>query len=255
VVLKATSCSPRPPGVRRTGQVEALTWTRLRQVALVVSDLEATVEALGDALGLKVAFRDPSVGAFGLRNAVLPVGSQFVEVLSPTKAGTAAGRQMDRAGGDAGYMVIMHTDDHPAARSRVRNLGVRVAFEADHDGLRIMQLHPSDTAGSFLEIDFQAGGDDPEGPWAPAGLDWQSKVDRSKVDAISGVTLASTDPAATCRRWAEILAAPMDGLSLKVENATVNFEHGEREGLVEVLLHPSGAERPEPLSFGSLRFV
>lgn len=220
-----------------------------------MSDLESTVEALDEALGLKIAFRDPSVGAFGLRNAVLAVGSQFVEVLSPTREGTAAGRHMERAGGDAGYMVIMHTDDHPAVRSRVQKLGVRVAFETNHDGFEIMQLHPSDTAGSFLEVDFQPGGDDLEGPWAPAGPDWQSKVDRSKVDAISAVTVASTDPGATCRRWAEILAAPTDGLSVKVQNATVNFEHGERDGLVKVALHPSGAERHEPLSFGSLRFV
>ncbi len=223
-------------------------------MAIVVFDLESTVETLGDALGLKVAFRDPSVGAFGLRNAVLPVGSQFVEVLSPTGAGTAAGRQMDRAGGEAGYMVIMHTDEHTAARSRVRDMGVRIAFEADHDGFQIMQLHPSDTAGSFLEVDYQPGGDDPEGPWAPAGPDWQSQVDRSKVDAISALTVSSANPGATCRRWAEILGVPSNSLSLKVENATVNFEQGEREGLVEVLLRPSGAERPATLTFGSVRF-
>ncbi|MGC8512259.1 MAG: VOC family protein [Acidimicrobiales bacterium] len=233
---------------------EPLTWMRLRQVAIVVFDLESTVETLGDALGLKVAFRDPSVGAFGLRNAVLPVGSQFVEVLSPTRAGTAAGRQMDRAGGEAGYMVIMHTDEHAAARSRVRDMGVRIAFEADHGGFQIMQLHPSDTAGSFLEVDYQPGGDDPEGPWTPAGPDWQSQVDRSKVDAISALTVSSTNPGATCRRWAEILGVPSNSLSLKVENATVNFEQGEREELVEVLLRPSGAERPATLTFGSVRF-
>jgi hypothetical protein len=227
---------------------------RLRQVAIVVDDIDSTVGALHDALSLEVAFRDPSVGSFGLRNAVMPVGSQFVEVLSPTRAGTAAGRQMDRAGGDAGYMVIMHTDDHAAARQRVRDLGVRVAFEADHDGFQIMQLHPADTAGSFLEIDFQPGGDNPDGPWAPAGPDWQSKVDRSKVDAISAVTITSTDPAATSRLWAEILGAPRDGLSVEVENATVHFEQGDREGLVEISLRPSGDRRPETLSFGSVRF-
>ncbi len=220
-----------------------------------MSDLDSTVEALGDTLGLKVAFRDPSVGAFGLRNAVLPVGSQFVEILSPIREGTAAGRQLDRAGGDTGYMVIMHTDDHTTVRNRVRDMGIRVAFEADHDGLQIMQLHPSDTAGSFLEIDFQPGGDDPDGPWAPAGPDWQSKVDRSKVDAISALKVSSIDPGATCRRWAEILGEPWDDLSVKVENATVHFEHGEREGLVEVLLHRSGRVRPTALTFGSVTFA
>ena len=232
-----------------------MSWMRLRQVAIVVRDLESTVEAVADAFGLSVAFRDPSVATFGLRNAVLPVGSQFVEILAPTRQGTAAGRQLDRAGGDAGYMVIMQTDDQSAARRRALDLGVRVAFEADHDGIKIMQLHPSDTAGSFLEIDFQAGGDDPEGPWAPAGPDWQSKVNRSKVDAISAVTVSSTDPAATARRWAEILGVASEASSLMLENATVSFEPGHREGLVEVKLRPSRGERHEALSFGNVRFA
>ena len=46
-------------------------------------------------------------------------------------------------------------------------LGIRTALEADDHGYKIWQLHPGDTGGSFLEIDFQPGGDDPQGPWCP----------------------------------------------------------------------------------------
>ena len=77
---------------------------RLRQVALVVHDLDAVVADLGRLLGLEVAFNDPGVEMFGLRNAVLPVGTQFIEVVSPITAGTAAGRQLERLGADGGYM-------------------------------------------------------------------------------------------------------------------------------------------------------
>lgn len=64
-----------------------MTWTRLRQVALVAHDLDALVADLHEAFGLEVAYRDPAVATFGLHNAVLPIGHQFIEVVSPTRPG------------------------------------------------------------------------------------------------------------------------------------------------------------------------
>ena len=58
-------------------------WVRLKQVALVAASLEPVVEELSSQLSLRVAYRDPAVAMFGLHNAVLPIGSQFVEVVSP----------------------------------------------------------------------------------------------------------------------------------------------------------------------------
>ncbi|MCB0992397.1 MAG: hypothetical protein KDB16_15570, partial [Acidimicrobiales bacterium] len=73
-----------------------MTWIRLRQIALVAHDLEPVAQALTDHLGIEVAHRDPAVGKFGLHNVVMPLGSQFVEVVSPTQPGTAGGRQLER---------------------------------------------------------------------------------------------------------------------------------------------------------------
>jgi hypothetical protein len=53
-------------------------WIRLRQVALVAHDLEGIDGDLHEAFGLEVAFRDPGLAKFGLHNAVLPVGNQFI---------------------------------------------------------------------------------------------------------------------------------------------------------------------------------
>ena len=44
-------------------------WLRLRQIALVASELEPIVEDLGSVFGLEVCFRDPGVATFGLENA------------------------------------------------------------------------------------------------------------------------------------------------------------------------------------------
>jgi len=172
-------------------------WIRLRQIALVAHDLEAVLHDLHDALGVEVAFRDAGVATFGLHNAVLPVGNQFIEVVSPTRPGTAGGRQLDRLGGDGGYMVICHTDDHTARRQRVVELGVRTVIDADDHGYRIMQLHPSDTGGSFLEIDFQPGGEDPSGPWMPAGENWQRA---RRTDVVGGITAVEVQARDRTRR-------------------------------------------------------
>lgn len=205
---------------------------RLRQVALVAHDLDAVVADLGRVLGLEVAFNDPGVAMFGLRNAVLPVGTQFIEVVSPVAEGTAAGRQLERLGGDGGYMVISHTDDQAPFRERAAALEIRTAFEADDHGYQIWQLHPGDTGGSFLEIDFQPGGDDPHGPWMPAGPDWQRAVRTDVVGAISAVELAVPDPDVTSTRWREILGQP------HFDNAEIHWSEGAG-GLVAVELGDS----------------
>jgi hypothetical protein len=75
---------------------------RLRQVAFAADDLDAAVGDLCAVLGIRVAFNDPGVAVFGLRNAVLAVGDTFLEVVSPVETDTAAGRYMARRGSDCG---------------------------------------------------------------------------------------------------------------------------------------------------------
>jgi len=97
---------------------------RLRQLALVAQDLDPVVDDLKSVFGVEVAFNDPGVSTFGLKNAVIPVGHQFVEVVAPIEENTAGGRYLERRNGDGGYMVILQTDDHPPYKQRVDELGV-----------------------------------------------------------------------------------------------------------------------------------
>lgn len=218
---------------------------RLRQVALVTSDLEPVLERLRADLGLEVAHRDPAVAAFGLVNAVLPVGSQFLEVVSPTQPGTAAGRQLDRMGGDGGYMVICQTDDQAPFRQRAADLGIRTAFEFDDHGYQGWQLHPGDTGGSFLEIDVQPPG--PDDPWMPAGGDWRQAVRTDVVDGITAVELEVAEPGGTSGRWLELLGRR------DFDDAELRWSTGER-GLVAVDLHASDRTRSgEELSICGVR--
>ncbi|HEX7609616.1 MAG TPA: hypothetical protein VF380_02985, partial [Solirubrobacteraceae bacterium] len=76
---------------------------RLRQAVIVARELEPVAAALRGALGLSEPFRDPGVGEFGLENVVFALGDCFLEVISPLRDGTAAGRYLERHGGDGGY--------------------------------------------------------------------------------------------------------------------------------------------------------
>ena len=214
-------------------------WLRLRQIALVAQDLEAVTADIEAVFGLAVGHIDPGVGSFGLENRIFPIGGQFLEVVAPVEEGTAGGRYLERRGGDGGYMVICQCDDHEARKSRVKELGIRLVAEGDGPEYCIMQLHPKDTGGSFFEIDWAIGGDEPDGPWAPAGKDWQKAVRTDVISAIAAAEIQSSNPARVAERWSEISEIPVghdaDGnLALAFENASVRFVEstdGRPEGL------------------------
>ncbi len=212
-------------------------WIRLRQVALVARNLQEVLDDLNATFGLEVAYRDPGVATFGLQNAVLPVGTQFIEVVSPVEEGTAAGRQLDRRGGDGGYMVITHTDDDGPVRQRVDELGIRTPIRSQGESYHVMQLHPRDTGGSFFEIDWQQGGEDPFGPWEPAGPDWQKARRTDIVDGIAGVDLESADPERVAARWSQITEIAVEEQDdvpvLPFDNAVIRFVPPGSDGLAK----------------------
>jgi glyoxalase-like protein len=175
---------------------------RLRQVATVARELEPAVNDFRAVLGIEVAYRDPGVSAFGLHNAVMPIGDTFLEVVSPRQGGTTAGRFLERQGGDAGYMVILQTDeDMDKFRRRMKKLHVRTVWTADHDDIRGTHLHPKDVGGAILSVDWA----NPRESWRWAGPQWHAKVRTGVVREILAAEMASVDPAAMAKRWAQVL--------------------------------------------------
>ena len=214
-------------------------WLRLRQIALVAEKLAPIEEQMADVLGIAVAHRDPGVGAFGLENALLPIGNQIVEVVAPLRENTAGGRYLERRGGDGGYMVITQCDDHAPRRARVEALGIRIVGQFETPEFRNMQLHPRDTGGSFFEIDEQLGAraHEPDGPWEPAGTNWADFRRLERVTAIVAAEVQCDDPDRIAARWSEIAQIGLSGPGnrvLPLENAGVRFvpcTDGRPEGL------------------------
>lgn len=171
---------------------------RLRQVALVARDL-AVVDELCELFGLTVCFRDPGVAAFGLHNALMVIGDQFLEVVSPTQDGTTAGRLLDKRDGDGGYMAIYEVSDLDERLEHLRAHDVRIVWEADVPTIRGRHLHPRDVGGALVSIDEPV----PPGSWAWGGPDWTAHPDAA-VTSIAGVTVGAENPAAMRARWHEL---------------------------------------------------
>jgi len=112
--------------------IEAAGYIRLRQICLVAPQLEPVIVDISEIMGLDVCYRDGNVAKYGLEDALLPVDTILLEVVAPTRPGTAAGRFLDKTGGRGGYMAIFCCDDPDARGGHAENIGVRIANVIDH---------------------------------------------------------------------------------------------------------------------------
>ena len=183
-------------------------WLRLRQVCLVAEDLEREAERVRRIFGLEVCYRDPNVARYGLENVVFPVGTDFIEIVSPTRPGTAAGRFLERHQGRYGYMIIMDCADPAARQAHCESIGVRTANLIRHEGYLGVQLHPKDTGGAMLEFNRTVGGEDPMGPYSPAGGDWQRAIRTGVTQRMLSAQIECADPDSFSTRWGEVLQRP-----------------------------------------------
>jgi hypothetical protein len=175
---------------------------RLRQIALVARELDPVIDDLCAVLGLEVCYRDPGVAEFGLHNALMAIGTSFLEVVSPTREGTTAGRLLERRGGDGGYMVIVQTDDLEADKKRVAELGIRVVWQVNLSDAATIHLHPRDVGAAIVSLDAMR----PPESWRWAGPEWKKHVRSDVTLALVGAEMQSADPATLAARWGQVFA-------------------------------------------------
>ncbi len=200
---------------------------RMRQICLVAEDLDMIESHLRGVFGLEVCHRDPGVGQFGLHNFLMPVGNSFLEVVSPMMPGTAGGRFLRRRDGDGGYMVIMQCDDIAARRAHVSSLGIQLVQDSSAEHTDGIQLHPKDMPGAIAELRWNAG-EQPDGPWNPAGDHWLPAKREHVISAMTAAELQSDDPPAMAARWSEVLQRPLDSDAdahpiIRLDDAVIRF--------------------------------
>jgi len=203
---------------------------RLQQFVFVAEDLKPAVVDIGATLGLSVCHNDPKVGAFGLHNALLPIGGDLIEVVAPIREGTTAGRYLERRQGDGGYIIILECNDALAERQRIAALGVRDIWRHDGDGCHATHFHPADVLGAILSIDDMGLDGDPAeelSRWKWAGRKWQAFVQTNVAKALTGVEIQAGNPDAVAARWAGYLDRPLDKVermpAVKLDNAHIRF--------------------------------
>jgi hypothetical protein len=209
-------------------------YMRLRQICLVAPRLESVIADIAEIMGLRVCYRDGNVAKYGLVNALLPVDTILLEVVSPSREGTAAGRFLDKTEGRGGYMAIFCCDDPDAYGKRANAIGVRTANVITHAPYHGVQLHPRDCRAAFIEFNHTDGSDDVLGPYPPAGPDWQNAIRKDVTRALTGVEMQSPDPKGLAAHWGRIIGVEAGTndkgeAELKLPNADFRFVEGDSE--------------------------
>lgn len=197
---------------------------RIRQVALAASDLEKTDATLRRLLGCDQSYADPEIIYFGLDNRLYTLGDCFLEVVSPVQPNTAAGRFLDRRGGDGGYMVIVQVENLAQEQVRLADTGIRTVFADDRGNAKAIHLHPKDVPGAIPSLDEMS----PPESWLWAGDGWEQRAGRH-ARGIRAVEIRSLDAKATGQCWAEAYGIELmpagNGWRLEMGGTEMRFTH------------------------------
>ena len=193
----------------------------IRQIVMVSSLRDPIVSDLNKLFGLEVAFNDPGVGHFGLENAVMPLGTDFLEVVSPIEENTTAGRYLDKRGGDGGYMVIIQVDDFDRSKSLVNDYKIGIVWDTDLPEAKAIHLHPKQMGGAIVSLDWM----NPKESWKWAGPEWNNHI-TDDIKGIDGIEIQASNPEEMFNRWKDILNISNNNESEKkiyLDNTWIGF--------------------------------
>lgn len=176
---------------------------RIRQIVLCAADLDAATDAITAITGAPVAYRDPNVAHFGLKNALFVFGDQFLEVVSPMTENSAGARHLARHG-DSAYMLILQTDDFASDRARMDQVGARTVWTSEHPDIEAFHIHPRDIGAAIVSIDQPRVAAD----WPWCGERWRDHAGASGVTGVNSVTVGALKPTLMADRWAQVLDLP-----------------------------------------------
>ncbi len=147
---------------------------QLRQVAVLVRDLDEATRRWGEMFGLQATARF-QVSFTDLEIAVMPLAGRdtFIELAQPTSGDTASAPFLDRYG-EGIYLTIYEIDDSLAVDAQLKELGIRytssrVTENYTNLGFNSIWLHPSAMKGAFTQLSQVLVSDN---PWPPAGDSW-----------------------------------------------------------------------------------
>ena len=146
--------TPRSPIVRN-----------IRQVAILVNDLDQAVEDFNRMFGITPS-RQAELTAFGLKAAYIPFGDgeTVIEFLQPIRPDSAGARFLAERG-EGPYLLIFEVYDFEKAVEQVQANGGRITQANRQGEFHSAWVHPLSTGGVFVQLSKPTG----ENPWPPAG--------------------------------------------------------------------------------------
>ncbi len=147
---------------------------QLRQVAIIVPDLDAAIDHWSRMFDLRPTRRF-AISFTDLEIAVLPLagGDTFIELAQPTSDDSPSGRFLARYGAGI-YLTIYQIADSLATDAHLQTQDIRFTTSRRTDnytnlGFNSIWLHPATFKGAFTQLSQVFDG---ANPWPPAGDDW-----------------------------------------------------------------------------------
>lgn len=122
-------------------------------VAIAVADLDQAIAAYADRYKVSPLYREV-VEEQGVEEAMIPVGGSHIQLLQPLAPDTPVGRFLAR-NGEGLHHVAYVVASIDAALAHLSDSGARLIDETPRiggRGARIAFVHPSDLAGTLIEL-------------------------------------------------------------------------------------------------------
>jgi methylmalonyl-CoA/ethylmalonyl-CoA epimerase len=127
--------------------------TDVDHVAIAVRDLDAALKWYEQAFGAKLARREV-IERDGVEEALLEVGSSYVQLLTPIRPDSPVARHLE-ARGEGIHHVGYRVEDCKAALEQAVAAGAKAIDEAPRPGSRgttVAFLHPKSAYGTLVEL-------------------------------------------------------------------------------------------------------
>ena len=130
-----------------------MTIKRIDHIAIVVEDIDASLDFWEDALGLEVSHIEEAPDQESIV-AFLPSGQSEVELVEPTSRVSGVARYLTKRGPGM-HHICFEVDDIQAALARLKRHGVQLINEQPTigtGGKKIAFVHPKSTSGVLVEL-------------------------------------------------------------------------------------------------------
>ena len=127
--------------------------TRIDHIAVLVDDLDKTLEFWQDGLGMELSHVE-DVSAEKSIVAFLPVGGSEVELVKPTTDDSGLARYLEKRGPGM-HHICLEVDDLEGMLARLKEKGIQLINESPLSGFggkRYAFVHPKSANGVMVEL-------------------------------------------------------------------------------------------------------